>query len=260
MTEPQYRVKPAAVSDVRIFLIFLPYHGNVHLVISFLVSVCLLWDLSEWLLVFGDRLCGQRPWANLKAWIQLKESACGLSLCKVSKIFLSALRLISSPAEILYYRVLRQILFFFLRSISSDMQRNHSFSTLDIWILTLFFVGFLQLQDEVLVSDRDRIKTTQSNVKMVSYHFTTLVLSHKFSGWSNKKLFDFVLQLQRHLQAHTFPSIERLRQKEQSLQRRMLRVRKVVALKDLTLLCESRLQSKLHLPLCSGLCASRWWG
>ncbi|XP_020876881.1 uncharacterized protein LOC9308350 isoform X2 [Arabidopsis lyrata subsp. lyrata] len=52
-----------------------------------------------------------------------------------------------------------------------------------------------QLQDEVLASDRDRIKTTQSNVKM----------------------------LQRHLQASTFPSIERLRQKEQSLQRRMLR-------------------------------------
>ncbi|XP_023644642.1 nuclear pore complex protein NUP54 [Capsella rubella] len=58
----------------------------------------------------------------------------------------------------------------------------------------------LKLQDEVLVSDRDRIKTTQSNVKM----------------------------LQRHLQAHTFPSIERLRQKEQSLQRRMLRVMRII--------------------------------
>jgi nuclear pore complex protein Nup54 len=85
----------------------------------------------------------------------------------------------------------------------------------------------LKLQDEVLVSDRDRIKTTQSNVKM----------------------------LQRHLQASTFPSIERLRQKEQSLQRRMLRVREVIALKDLTFLYESRLRSKLHLLLCSGLCA-----
>ncbi|KFK44493.1 hypothetical protein AALP_AA1G264400 [Arabis alpina] len=58
----------------------------------------------------------------------------------------------------------------------------------------------LQLQDEVLVSDRERIKTTQGNVKM----------------------------LQRHLQAHTFPSIERLRQKEQSLQRRMLRVMRII--------------------------------
>ncbi|KAF3510876.1 hypothetical protein F2Q69_00008063 [Brassica cretica] len=58
----------------------------------------------------------------------------------------------------------------------------------------------LKLQDEVLVSDRERIKTTQSNVKM----------------------------LQRHLQAHTFPSIERLRQKEQNLQRRMLRVMRIV--------------------------------
>ncbi|VVA92420.1 unnamed protein product [Arabis nemorensis] len=58
----------------------------------------------------------------------------------------------------------------------------------------------LQLQDEVLGSDRERIKTTQGNVKM----------------------------LQRHLQAHTFPSIERLRQKEQSLQRRMLRVMRII--------------------------------
>ncbi|ESQ34145.1 hypothetical protein EUTSA_v10008300mg [Eutrema salsugineum] len=58
----------------------------------------------------------------------------------------------------------------------------------------------LKLQDEVLVSDRERIKTTQSNVKM----------------------------LQRHLQAHTFPSIERLRQKEQNLQRRMLRVMRII--------------------------------
>ncbi|CAH2034024.1 unnamed protein product [Thlaspi arvense] len=58
----------------------------------------------------------------------------------------------------------------------------------------------LKLQDEVLVSDRERIKTTQSNVKM----------------------------LQRHLQAHTFPSIERMRQKEQNLQRRMLRVMRII--------------------------------
>ncbi|XP_010556161.1 PREDICTED: nuclear pore complex protein NUP54 [Tarenaya hassleriana] len=58
----------------------------------------------------------------------------------------------------------------------------------------------LKVQDEVLLSDTERLKTTQSNVKM----------------------------LQRHLQAQTFPCIERLRQKEQSLQRRLLRVMRIV--------------------------------
>lgn len=53
-----------------------------------------------------------------------------------------------------------------------------------------------------------------------------LSLSLKFFLDSlTRKCLILFLQLQRHLQAHTFPSIERLRQKEQSLQRRMLRVR-----------------------------------
>lgn len=58
----------------------------------------------------------------------------------------------------------------------------------------------LKLQDEVIVSDAERLRTTQSNVKM----------------------------LQRHFQADTLPRIERLRQKEQGLQRRSLRVMRIV--------------------------------
>jgi len=58
----------------------------------------------------------------------------------------------------------------------------------------------LKLQDEVILSDAERLRTTQSNVKM----------------------------LQRHFQADTLPWIERLRQKEQGLQRRLLRVMRIV--------------------------------
>ncbi|XP_038704020.1 nuclear pore complex protein NUP54-like [Tripterygium wilfordii] len=58
----------------------------------------------------------------------------------------------------------------------------------------------LKIQDEVILSDAERLRTTQSNVKM----------------------------LQRHFQAETLPWIERLRQKEQSLQRRLLRVMRIV--------------------------------
>ncbi|KAJ7957585.1 nuclear pore complex protein NUP54-like [Quillaja saponaria] len=58
----------------------------------------------------------------------------------------------------------------------------------------------LKLQDEVILSDAERLRATQSNVKM----------------------------LQRHFQADTLPRIERMRQKEQGLQRRLLRVMKIV--------------------------------
>lgn len=58
----------------------------------------------------------------------------------------------------------------------------------------------LKLQDEVIISDAERLRATQSNVKM----------------------------LQRHFQAETLPWIERMRQKEQSLQRRLLRVMRMV--------------------------------
>ncbi|CAH9077622.1 unnamed protein product [Cuscuta epithymum] len=58
----------------------------------------------------------------------------------------------------------------------------------------------LKLQDEVIISDAERLKLTQSNVKM----------------------------LQRHFQADTLPWIERMRQKEQGLQRRLLRVMRII--------------------------------
>ncbi|WOL00378.1 nuclear pore complex protein [Canna indica] len=58
----------------------------------------------------------------------------------------------------------------------------------------------LKLQDEVLASDAERIKMTQANVKM----------------------------LQRHFQADTLQWIQRLKQKEQVLLRRLLRVMRIV--------------------------------
>ncbi|KAG8639995.1 nuclear pore complex protein NUP54 [Manihot esculenta] len=58
----------------------------------------------------------------------------------------------------------------------------------------------LKLQDEVIVSDAERLRMTQSNVKM----------------------------LQRHFQAETLPWIQRMRQKEQSLQRRLLRIMRIM--------------------------------
>ncbi|KAL2903645.1 Nuclear pore complex protein NUP54, partial [Bienertia sinuspersici] len=58
----------------------------------------------------------------------------------------------------------------------------------------------LKLQDEVIVADAERLQMTQSNVKT----------------------------LQRHFQADTLPRIERLKQKEQGLQRRLLRVMRIV--------------------------------
>ncbi|KAL5717630.1 Nuclear pore complex protein Nup54 [Ranunculus cassubicifolius] len=58
----------------------------------------------------------------------------------------------------------------------------------------------LKLQDEVMVSDAERLRTTQTNVK----------------------------KLQRHFQADTVPWVQRMRQKEQDLQRRLLRVMRIV--------------------------------
>ncbi|XP_004502306.1 nuclear pore complex protein NUP54 [Cicer arietinum] len=58
----------------------------------------------------------------------------------------------------------------------------------------------LKIQDEVIVSDAERLSVTQSNVKM----------------------------LQRHFQADTLPWIQRLKQKEQILQQRLLRVMRIV--------------------------------
>ncbi|KAG4208346.1 hypothetical protein ERO13_A03G127000v2 [Gossypium hirsutum] len=58
----------------------------------------------------------------------------------------------------------------------------------------------LKLQDEVIASDAERLRMTQSNVKM----------------------------LQRHFQAETLPWIQRMRQKEQSLQRRLLKMMRIL--------------------------------
>ncbi|KAJ4972996.1 hypothetical protein NE237_006170 [Protea cynaroides] len=58
----------------------------------------------------------------------------------------------------------------------------------------------LKLQDEAMLSDAERLRMTQSNVKM----------------------------LQRHFQADTIPRIQRMRQKEQDLQRRLLRVMRIL--------------------------------
>ncbi|XVE85299.1 hypothetical protein DITRI_Ditri17bG0080600 [Diplodiscus trichospermus] len=58
----------------------------------------------------------------------------------------------------------------------------------------------LKLQDEVILSDAERLRMTQSNVKL----------------------------LQRHFQAETLPWIQRMRQKEQSLQRRLLKLMRIV--------------------------------
>ncbi|XP_022945454.1 nuclear pore complex protein NUP54 [Cucurbita moschata] len=58
----------------------------------------------------------------------------------------------------------------------------------------------LKIQDEVILSDAERLRMTQSNVKT----------------------------LQRHFLADTLPWIQRLKQKEQGLQRRLLRMMRVV--------------------------------
>ncbi|KAJ6846203.1 nuclear pore complex protein NUP54 [Iris pallida] len=58
----------------------------------------------------------------------------------------------------------------------------------------------LKLQDEVIVSDDERLRMTQNNVKM----------------------------LQRHLQADTLPWVQRMKLKQQALQRRLLRVMRIV--------------------------------
>ncbi|KAJ0972624.1 hypothetical protein J5N97_020583 [Dioscorea zingiberensis] len=58
----------------------------------------------------------------------------------------------------------------------------------------------LKLQDEVIVSDTERLRKTQTNVKMLQSHFVAEIL----------------------------PWIQRMRQKEQELQRRLLRMMRIV--------------------------------
>jgi nuclear pore complex protein Nup54 len=88
--------------------------------------------------------------------------------------------------------------------------------------IVMLFANLMQLQDEVIVSDAERLRMTQSNIKMVlsscfplgTSYFLDTVLTFKYS-----------FQLQRHFQAVALPRIERMRQKEQCLQRHLLRVR-----------------------------------
>ncbi|KAG0459825.1 hypothetical protein HPP92_022953 [Vanilla planifolia] len=58
----------------------------------------------------------------------------------------------------------------------------------------------VKIEDETIVSDAERLQKTQSNVK----------------------------ELQRHIQVDVFPWIQRLRQRQQSLQKRLLRVVRIV--------------------------------
>lgn len=63
-----------------------------------------------------------------------------------------------------------------------------------------------QLQDDAIAHDGERLKTTEANVR----------------------------QLQRHFEADTVPWIQKLRQKEQELQRRLLHVSCLSALVSLS--------------------------
>lgn len=75
----------------------------------------------------------------------------------------------------------------------------------------------LKLQDEVMASDEERLRMTQNNVKM----------------------------LQRHFQADTLPWIQKLKHKEQGLQRRLLRMMRIV----------EALEGKgMRMPLTKGEC------
>ena len=89
----------------------------------------------------------------------------------------------------------------------------------------------MQVEDDVILSDAERLRTTQSNVKMV------LSLSLSVSAVCTNGMHILVcdvllhlcaLQLQRHFQADTLPWIQRMREKEQGLQRRLLRVRLLI--------------------------------
>ena len=85
----------------------------------------------------------------------------------------------------------------------------------------------MQVEDDVILSDAERLRTTQSNVKMVFSLSLSLSLCrlYKWDAYFDFLLHLCALQLQRHFQADTLPWIQRTREKEQGLQRRLLRVR-----------------------------------
>lgn len=115
-------------------------------------------------------------------------------------------------------------------------------------------VGYLQLQDEVLVSDRERIKTTQSNVKMVTYHISTV--SRLFTWYSSyKKLFDFYFTASKTF-ASTYLSVYWKVETEgaESSKTHVEGEREIVTLKISSCLCQFILQSN-YIYSCGLACA-----
>jgi nuclear pore complex protein Nup54 len=100
----------------------------------------------------------------------------------------------------------------------------------EFYNIRMLLANLMQLQDEVIVSDAERLRMTQSNIKMVLSSCLKMVLSSCFPLGTSYFLdtvltFKYSFQLQRHFQAVALPRIERMRQKEQCLQRHLLRVR-----------------------------------
>ena len=84
VTDPQFRVKPAGVSDVSLCLHWFLY---CELQISLFESFSLSFEI-----VCVPRLCGRRQWESWKVWKVLTGSAYGLSLFRVLRIFHNVLR------------------------------------------------------------------------------------------------------------------------------------------------------------------------
>lgn len=136
--------------------------------------------------------------------------------------------------------------------LSNDICKRFAFVHHIWWInLDTLCVGYLQLQDEVLVSDRERIKTTQSNVKMVTLSYLHC-LSYFFTGYSfYRKLFDFRFAASETL-ASTYLSIYWKIKTEgaESSKTHVEGEGEIVTLKILPRLC----QSKIIFTLCGLAC------
>ncbi|KAG7012737.1 Nuclear pore complex protein NUP54 [Cucurbita argyrosperma subsp. argyrosperma] len=143
VTDPQYRAKPAGVSDV----------SSVYRVSTSEELSCLyVFFSSDSTLSTDNSLHCQIMWAEAMAKLEGMESA---------------------DRERLWPQLVQGF---------KDLSQR------------------LKIQDEVILSDAERLRMTQSNVKT----------------------------LQRHFLADTLPWIQRLKQKEQGLQRRLLRMMRVV--------------------------------
>ncbi|KAH7519021.1 hypothetical protein JRO89_XSUnG0152000 [Xanthoceras sorbifolium] len=172
VTDPQFRVKPAGVSDIM------------------------------WAEAMG-KLEGMDNTDRERLWPQLVQGFKDLSH-RLKKLTCDIIVVVSVT-----FRIEIDILRLSVDGYPSQLNLNLGASAAKF--IRLGFVVFTPkeryrmasiLQDDVIVSDAERLRITQSNVKM----------------------------LQRHFQAETLPWIQRMRQKEQSLQRRLLRVGTVSAL------------------------------